>query len=120
MGGDLPCRHGEAAFYLVSLAQHTGVSSGSSTAEGCHRIISGFGFFHPCEGITVIKFNFNGPWAPLDYPSVADLIKELGDLCYDWNDTTHDHNHDLGDLCYDYNDPNHDSTRDERTTPTLE
>ncbi len=57
MGGDLPCRHGEAAFYLVSLAQHTGVSSGSSTAEGCHRIISGFGLFYPCEGITVIKFN---------------------------------------------------------------
>jgi hypothetical protein len=33
-GGDLPCRHGEAVFYLVSLAQHTDVSSGSSTTEG--------------------------------------------------------------------------------------
>jgi hypothetical protein len=42
--------------FLVSLAQHTFVSSGSSTVEGCHRIISGFGFFYPCEGITVNKF----------------------------------------------------------------
>jgi hypothetical protein len=29
----------------VSLAQHTFVSSGSSTTKGCHRIISGFGIF---------------------------------------------------------------------------
>ncbi len=43
--------------FLVSLAQLTFVSSGSSTTEGCHRIISGFGLFYPCEGITVIKFN---------------------------------------------------------------
>ena len=66
MGGDLPCRHGEAAFYLVSLAQNTGVSSGSSTAEGCHRIISGFGLFYPCEGITVIKFKFRAASSVMD------------------------------------------------------
>jgi hypothetical protein len=39
--------------FLVSLAQHTFVSSGSSTAEGCHRIISGFRLFHPCEGTQI-------------------------------------------------------------------
>jgi hypothetical protein len=33
-GGDLPCRHGEVVIYLVSLAQHTGVSGGSYTVEG--------------------------------------------------------------------------------------
>jgi hypothetical protein len=56
LGGDLPCRHGEAAFLLVSLAQHTAVSSGSSTAEGFVTISSvSFGLFTP-EGITVNKF----------------------------------------------------------------
>jgi hypothetical protein len=59
MGGDLPCRHGEAAFYLVSLAQHTGVNSGSSTAEGYVTLsLVSFGHFCPCEGITVNKFKF--------------------------------------------------------------
>jgi hypothetical protein len=45
--------------------------------------------------------NPNGPWAPLDYPSVAALIEELGDLCYDWND------------------PNHDDTQDAPIDPNL-
>jgi hypothetical protein len=61
MGGDLPCRHGEAAFYLVSVAQHTGVSSRSSTVEGYVTVSSvSFGLFCPCEGITVNKFK--GCW----------------------------------------------------------
>jgi hypothetical protein len=52
-GGDLPCRHGEAELFLVSLAKHTGVSSGSSTMEGFVTISSvSFGLFTP-EGITV-------------------------------------------------------------------
>jgi hypothetical protein len=42
--------------FLVSLARHTIVNGGSSTAEDCQRIISGFGLFCPCEGITVNKF----------------------------------------------------------------
>jgi hypothetical protein len=58
-----------------------------------------------------------GPWAPLDYPSTADLMKEPGDLCYDWNDPTHEQNHDLGELCYDWDDPNHDSTRNDDMNP---
>jgi hypothetical protein len=46
LGGDLPCRHGAAALFLVSLAQHTGVSSGSSTGEGFVTISSvSFGLF---------------------------------------------------------------------------
>jgi hypothetical protein len=39
-GGKLPCRYGVAAFYLLSLAQHTGESSWSSTAEGYATISS--------------------------------------------------------------------------------
>ena len=35
--------------FLVSLAQLCIVSSGSSTAEDCPGIISGFVFFCPCE-----------------------------------------------------------------------
>jgi hypothetical protein len=59
LGGDLPCRHGEAALFLVSLAQHTGVSSGSSTAEGFDTISSvSFGLFTP-EGITVNKIQMH-------------------------------------------------------------
>jgi hypothetical protein len=62
MGGDLPCRHGETGFYLVPLAQHTGVSSGSSTAEGYVTISSvSFGLLYPCEGITVNKFKSGSP-----------------------------------------------------------
>ncbi len=40
-GANLPYRHGEAAFYLVSLALHNDVSSGSSITEGYvyHHII---------------------------------------------------------------------------------
>jgi hypothetical protein len=52
-----PCTHGETASYLVSVAQHTGVSSGSSTAEGYVTVSSvSFGLFCPSEGITVNKF----------------------------------------------------------------
>ena len=80
MGGDLPCRHGEAAFYLVSLAQNTGVSSGSSTAEGCHRIISGFGLFYPCKGITVIKFkSWRGGMEECSEERGMEEVRRLGD-----------------------------------------
>jgi hypothetical protein len=49
LGGDLHCRHGEAALNVVSLAQHTGVSSRSSTVEGFVTISSvSFGLIYPC------------------------------------------------------------------------
>jgi hypothetical protein len=35
-GGHLPCRHGEAAFYLVSIAQYTGVSCATLAAPPCY------------------------------------------------------------------------------------
>jgi hypothetical protein len=49
-GGDLPCRHGEAAFYFVSQAQHTGVSHATSSLVGFgliypRRYNAGFGGF---------------------------------------------------------------------------
>ena len=61
--------------------------------------------------------NSSGPWAPLDYPSTCDLMKELGDLCYDWKDPTHEQYHDLGELCYNDGDLNHDSTNNDITIP---
>jgi hypothetical protein len=61
MGGDLLCRHREIALYWVSLAQHTGLSSGSSRTEGCYRIISELLTFlhlqgYNCKQIQIHRF----------------------------------------------------------------
>jgi hypothetical protein len=69
LGGDLPCSHEEAALFLVSLAQHTGVSSGSFTAEGFVTISSvSFGHCTP-EGITVNKIHSKNSWMMIRWVS---------------------------------------------------
>jgi hypothetical protein len=40
----------------------------------------------PMEQSILASDNQSGPWAPIDYPSIADLFDELGNLCYNWDD----------------------------------
>jgi hypothetical protein len=58
LGGGLPYKYGIFTYFLVSKAQHTGFTSGSSTVEGFVTMSSlSFALFTP-EGRTVHKFMF--------------------------------------------------------------
>jgi hypothetical protein len=45
--GDLTCRHGEATFYLVSLAQYTGVTRVTYKGGGANISSVSFGTIYP-------------------------------------------------------------------------